>query len=112
MKKIILIELILLALTTTAGMAQQAGEKQGSFPMQRMMQEMKKEGQSGEVPGEPMKGMQGMMQEMMKGHQSGGGLQGMGGTGGMMGMMKMMEQCSAMMESTHHSSKETQESPK
>jgi hypothetical protein len=57
--------------------------------------------------------MQGMMQEMMKGRQSGeGGIDGTGGMGGMMGMMKMMEQCSAMMESTHHSSKETKESPK
>jgi len=53
------------------------------------------------------------MQGMMKGDQTGGdSMHGMGGMDGMMGMMKMMEQCSAMMESTHHSSKETQESPK
>jgi hypothetical protein len=47
-----------------------------------------------------------MMQEMMKGEKQGDHM------GGMMRMMKMMDQCSAMMESSHHEGKETKESHK
>ena len=102
MKKIIFVGLMLLALVRTAVMAQQ----EGASSMQGMMQEKSKEASS-----EPMKGMQGMMQEMVKGQQSGeGSMQGMGGMMAM--MMKMMEQCSAMMESSHHPSEAAKEKQK
>ena len=67
--------------------------------------------QSGE--GKKDSSMKGMMQDLMKEKQSSeGSMQGMGGMGGMIGMMKMMDQCSAMMESSHHSSKGAKESQK
>jgi ribosomal protein S3AE len=57
--------------------------------------------------------MRDMMQEMMKEKESGAGsMQGMSGMGGMMRMMKMMEQCSAMMESSHHEGKAAKEGQK
>jgi len=71
MRKIIFVGLIVLALATTAVMAQQASEKESGSQMHGMMQ--------------------GMMGEQK------GGESGMQGMGGMMGMMKMMDQCHAMM---------------
>ena len=87
MRKIIFIGLILLALATTAVMAQQASEKESSSPMQGMMQGMMKEGKAGES-------------------DQGGSMQGMMGM-----MMKMMEQCNAMMASSNDTTKKPQETP-
>ena len=50
--------------------------------------------------------MQGGMEEMMKGEKQGKHMDGM------MRMMKMMDQCSAMMESSHHEGKEAKEGQK
>lgn len=47
-----------------------------------------------------------MMQEMMRGGKQGEHKEGM------MRMMKMMDQCSAMMESSHHEDKEAKEGQK
>ena len=57
--------------------------------------------QSGEQKDSPS-----MMDQMMKGGKQDDHM------GGMMRMMKMMNQCSAMMESSHHEGKEAKEGEK
>ena len=89
MKKITFVIIGAILMLSGVTLAQQHAEGKKDSSMQRMMEEMMKEKQS-----------------------SGGSMQGMGGMGGMMRMMKMMEQCSAMMESSHHEGKAAKEGEK
>jgi hypothetical protein len=86
MKKIMFLMIAVFLMLSGVTLAQQSGEGKKGSSMQDMMQGMMKGGQSGD--GE-MKGMDGMMR-----------------------MMKMMDQCSAMMESSHHEGKEAKEGQK
>ena len=89
MKKVALVVVAVFLLLTGLTLAQQSGEEKKGSSMKGMMQEMMKEKQSGESS-----------------------MQGMGGMGGMMRMMKMMDQCSAMMESSHHTREDAKEKQK
>ena len=87
MRKIIFVGLIVLALATTAVMAQQASEKESGSQMHGMMQ-----------------GMMGMMGEQKPGEQSQDMMQGMKEM--MARMTKMMDQCSQMMGSNSEPKKD------